>query len=85
MELPIPAWFKYRQGEAKPAGDHSYQLTAPLVDPTWIRTRQKEGAWQAAIADSADGPDLMTTGPIEGTEMDAWHAAFELYRVAKIN
>jgi hypothetical protein len=83
MELPIPAWFKYRQGEAKPAGDHSYLLTAPLADPTWIRVRIADGAWQAAIANSADGPDLMTSGPL-GDEHDAWLAAFDLYRVVKI-
>ena len=84
MELPIPAWFKYRQGEAEPAGDHSYLLTAPLVDPTWIRIRLSDGKWQAAIADSADGPDAVTSAPIDGDEREAWQAAFELYRVAKI-
>ncbi len=84
MELPIPAWFKYRQGEAKPAGEQSYLLTAPLVDPTWIRVRVVDGAWQAAIADAVDGPDVRNTGPLEGDETDAWEAAFELYRVSKI-
>ena len=83
MELPIPAWFKYRQGEAKPAGDHTYQLTAPLVDPTWIRIRPHDGAWQAAIASAADGPDLMASGTVP-TEHDAWEEAFEMYRVVKI-
>jgi hypothetical protein len=84
MDLPIPAWFKYRQGEAKPAGDHSYQLTAPLVDPTWIRIKQVDGDWKATLADSADGPDQVSTGAISGGEQDAWAAAFELYRISKI-
>ena len=84
MDLPIPAWFKYRQGEAKPAGENSYLLTAPLVDPTWIRIRVVDGAWQAAIADKADGSDVAVNAPIQGDEHDAWLAAFELYRVLKI-
>jgi len=44
----------------------------------------RTGDFQVAIAESGDGPDLLTSGRIEGTEMDAWHAAFELYRVARI-
>jgi hypothetical protein len=84
MELPIPAWFKYRQGQASPSGDNSYQLTAPLVDPAWIRVRQQDSAWVAALADSADGPDVIATDPKYATAADAWGAAFELYRSAKI-
>ena len=84
MEPIIPAWFKYRQGEAKPAGTNSYLLTAPLVDPTWIRVRLVDGKWQAAIAGSADGPDTVVSEPKYASEPDAWAAAFELYRIAKI-
>ena len=84
MELQQPAWFKYRQGKAEPAGDHCYQLTAPLQDPAHIRVRTADGKWQAAVADSADGPDVRATDPVFPTERDAWAAAFELYRVEKL-
>ena len=56
MELPIPAWFKYRQGEAKPVGENCYELTAPQMEPAYIRTRRTDVGWQAEVADSADGP-----------------------------
>jgi hypothetical protein len=43
-----------------------------------------DGRWQAAIADSADGPDAAASEPKYASEPEAWAAAFELYRVAKI-
>ncbi len=85
MELPIPAWFKYRQCEAKPAGERAYHVTAPQMTPAFMRVRPAGAAWQAALSDSADGPDVVASRPDLATEHDAWVAAFELYRNAKIN
>lgn len=84
MDLSIPSWFKYRQGEAKPAGDHCYLLTAPLVDPTHIKVRSVNGHWQAAVSVAPDGPDEAVTEPKFANEVDAWSAAFELYRTLRI-
>ena len=84
MELQLPAWFKYRQGQAEPAGENCYKLTAPLQDPAFIRIRRVDGKWQAALADTADGPDVSATELVLETERDAWAAAFELYRVVKL-
>jgi len=85
MELSIPAWFKYRQGVAEPAGDRCYKLTAPLADEVYIRIREKDGTWQAAISEAADGLDLRSTEFNFASERDAWTAAFDLYRVEKLN
>jgi len=84
MELPIPAWFKYRQGEAKPAGENTYEVTAPVIEPAYIRIRRADSGWQAEVADSADGPALLTSRPDLELERDAWHAGFELYRITKV-
>jgi hypothetical protein len=84
MELPVPAWFKYRQGEAKAAGENTYELTAPVIEPAYIRIRTSDHGWQAEVADSADGPALLTSRSDIEFERDAWLAAFDLYRVTKI-
>ena len=84
MELPIPAWFKYRQCEAKPAGENCYELTAPQMEPAYIRIRRTDRGWQAEVADSADGTALPTSRPDIELERDAWLAAFDLYRVSKV-
>ena len=80
MELPLPAWFKYRQGVAEPAGDNCYKLTAPVSDTAFIRVRQHDGAWQAVIAAAPDGPELGASEPNLADEAAAWRAAFDLYK-----
>lgn len=84
MEIQIPAWFKYRQGVVEPAGDNSYKVSAPVSDPAIIRIRQVYGKWQAAVADSVEGPDLHATESQFSRPNDAWNAAFELYRTLRI-
>jgi hypothetical protein len=84
MELQLPAWFKYRQGKAEPAGDDCFQLTAPQIAAAFIRIRANGGKWQAAVSDSADGPDIRVTDFTWDMPRDAWAAAFELYRSLKM-
>ncbi len=84
MELQLPAWFKYRQGKAEPAGDNCYKLTAPVIDEGFIKIRPVNGQWEAALADSADGPDVAATEPVFASEAEAWKAAFEMFRSLKI-
>ena len=84
MELPIPAWFKYRQGEAVPAGSNCYKLTAPLSEDAYIYVRNQDGKWQAVLKAAPNGPDVEATEPKFESEADAWRAAFELYRAVVI-
>lgn len=83
-DLPIPAWFKYRQCEAKPVGENCFEVTAPQMEPAYIRIRQVDGQWEAAVADAADAPDRAVGRTRFENERDAWQAAFELYRVTKV-
>ena len=83
-ELPLPAWFKYRQGKAEPAGDNCFRLSAPVSETGYIKVRPVGDAWEAGVADATDGPDVAATGPRFANEADAWKAAFELFRSVKI-
>jgi hypothetical protein len=81
MEAILPTWFKYRQGKAEPAGDHTYRVTAPNLSEAFVSIRALEnGQWQGTVRLSADGPDLAVSEPVPGGAGQAWDAAFELYR-----
>ena len=82
--MNLPTWFRYRQGKAEAIGENCYKLTAPVVDAAFIKVRATGDRWEAAVGDTADGADLQSTGPAFGNAAEAWHAAFELYRTAKI-
>jgi hypothetical protein len=84
LDLPIPAWFKYRQCEAKSVDAHCVQVTAPQMEPVFMKIRRTETGWQAALAKSADGPDTYVSAPNLPNEREAWAAAFELLRVGEI-
>ena len=59
---------------ARQAQLEAYDDAAELVD----------GKWEAILADTAESEPVKTTGPMFATEKDAWIAAYELYRVAKL-
>jgi hypothetical protein len=81
MEPILPAWFKFRQAKADPAGTDTYRLTAPNLHEAFISIREADpGRWSAALRLAADGPDVAVNGPEFTTRNDAWDAAFELYR-----
>ena len=84
-ELPIPSWFKYLQGVAEPAGDHCFRLKTPLVSESFIRIESENGHWLASVYGSADGTAVRKTETLFDSEMDAWNAAFELYRSEKVH
>jgi hypothetical protein len=82
MEPVLPFWFKQRQGKAEPAGTDTYRLTAPNAPrEAYISIRPGEnGRWSAALQLAADGPDVAVTPAEFSSRLDAWEAAFELYR-----
>jgi hypothetical protein len=79
---PIPPfWFQQRQAKAEAAGDNVYRLTAPQLSEAFITIRAgPEGSWSAVLRQNADGPDIATSAAEYDNPMDAWGAAFELYR-----
>jgi hypothetical protein len=81
MTLTLPFWFPLRQGKAEPAGPDTFKLTAPNLPPAFISIRRADnGRWAARLRREAEGEELAASpaefpGPVE-----AWEAAFELYR-----
>ena len=76
-----PQWFKLRQGKVEATSHEICRLTAPNQQEAFISIRKSEnGRWSAALRLSADGPDVASTEPEFATPVEAWEAAFELYR-----
>jgi hypothetical protein len=86
MEPISPFWFKQRQGKAEAAGTDTYRLTAPNAPrEAFISIRRGDnGHWSAALRRTADGPDMAATPAESPTALEAWQAAFELYRQYEI-
>ncbi len=81
MEPILPFWFKQRQAKAEPAGTDTYRLTGPNLPEAFIAIRRTETSrWMAAVRLTADGADVAVTEPEFDRPVDAWDAAFELYR-----
>ncbi len=81
MSLVTPFWFKQRQATAAESGADCYRLTAPNQEEAFIAIHAAaDGRWSASLRRSADGPAVATTEPVFTTHVDAWDAAFELYR-----
>jgi hypothetical protein len=81
MALVTPYWFKQRQAKAEPAGNDTYRLFGPNLPEAFLSIRRADnGRWGAALRLSAEGPEVATAPPEFETPLDAWEAAFELYR-----
>jgi hypothetical protein len=81
MSLITPYWFPARQGKAEEVGPNIYRLNGPNLQEAFIRIEQpKDGRWLAALRLNSDGPDIASTGAVFHNTLDAWEAAFELYR-----
>jgi hypothetical protein len=81
MQPIVPFWFKQRQCKAEPAGEDTLRLSGPNLGEAYIRVRRAEnGRWQAALSTTATGPEVAQTEPEFDNLIDAWEAAFELYR-----
>lgn len=81
MSPLLPFWFKQRQGKAEEAGQDTLRLYGPNMPEAFIATRKVDnGHWQAVLRLNADGPDLVTTTPEFDNTLEAWEAAFELFR-----
>ena len=80
MEPVLPPWFKQRQGKAEAAGDNLLRLTAPNMGEAFIGIQANgDGAWSAFLREWADREPVAQDGPFVSA-VDAWSAAFELYR-----
>ena len=76
-----PFWFAQRQGKAEEAGENLCRVYGPIMREAVIGIRRGEnGKWLACVRAQADGPDQAASAAIYDHELDAWHAAFELYR-----
>lgn len=76
-----PFWFAQRQGKTEAAGDNVYRLHGPNMREAFIGVRRAgHGMWSAFVRSQADGADLAASEAAHENELDAWHAAFELYR-----
>jgi hypothetical protein len=81
MQPEVPSWFKYRQGKAEPTADNTCRLTAPNLPEAFISIRQADnGRWSAALRLGLNNPAVAATAAEYETPVDAWAAAFELYR-----
>jgi hypothetical protein len=81
MEPIRPYWFNMRQGKAEPAGENVYRLTAPNLAESFISIRQAgDQQWVAVVRSTLDGPDVVVGEKTYANPVDAWYAAFELYR-----
>jgi hypothetical protein len=82
MSPITPSWFKQRQAKAEAAGENLYKLTGPNLKESYIGIRPgSDGRWSAFLRYAADGPDADATEATFSRTMDAWEAAFEVYRV----
>jgi hypothetical protein len=86
MQPVLPSWFKQRQGKAEPAGENTYRLIAPNMGEAFIHIQPSStGDWSAHLRETADRPDLASTADDFPSPVEAWEAAFELYRVALVS
>jgi hypothetical protein len=76
-----PFWFAQRQGKAEEAGENLYRLYGPIMREAFIGVRRSgDGKWSALVRSEANGTDLALSEGRYENELDAWYAAFELYR-----
>src|SRR5262245_30157463 len=81
MEPTLPTWFKYRQGNAEPAGTNVLKLTAPNLPEAYVGIRAAEnGNYQGAFRATADGRDIAVTRANLPTLEGAWGARSSRYR-----
>lgn len=77
-----PFWFRQRQCKAEPAGDeNTLKVSGPNLGEAFLRIERGENnRWRASLRPSADGPETAATEAEFEDAVDAWEAAFELYR-----
>jgi hypothetical protein len=81
MSPTLPFWFKQRQCKAEPAGsDQVLKISGPNLAESFLSVAtSKDGHWEAALRQTADGPPVAIAEGLATTSA-AWDAAFELYR-----
>ena len=80
MEPTPPFWFKQRQCRLEAAGENQFKISAPNLNEAFLRVEPADKRWRVGLRRTADGPDIVVTGPDFPSIERAWDAAFELYR-----
>lgn len=85
MEPSLPFWFKQRQAKAENVKPDVYRLTGPNLGEAFVAVRiANDGRWSAHLMENPDGPDLAATPAEFPDPVEAYAAAFELFRVNRI-
>jgi hypothetical protein len=81
MDVVTPTWFNQRQAKAEAHGENALRLTAPNLKPAFVRTRKTDhDRWVGVLQLDENGPEVAASGADFDRQVDAWEAAFELYR-----
>lgn len=82
MSNPVPPfWAVQRQIKIEEAKDGFCRLTAPIMPESFIGIRKEEnGLWAGVFRHDLEGEDTEASEPIYNNELDAWNAAFEIFR-----
>lgn len=82
MSPTPPFWFRQRQCKAEPAGEeNTLKISGPNLGEAYLRIdRGENNRWRACLRKSAEGPEIAATEAEFEDVVDAWDAAFELYR-----
>ena len=80
MNVELPSWFKYRQGNAEPAADNLLKLTGPNLREAFIGIRPEDGGWRAFVRTQPDSEEVARSSSTFETTSEAWNVAFELFR-----
>ncbi|MGF1581777.1 MAG: hypothetical protein ACFCD0_20800 [Gemmataceae bacterium] len=87
-QLPEPAppfWVKQRQLKLESVGTNYYKVFGPNTEDAFVGLRKAEnGKYLAYVRKEQEDKDTAATEPEFDYPVDAWHAAFELYRVVKV-
>jgi hypothetical protein len=86
MSPILPFWFKQRQCKTEPGGDaNTLKVSGPNLGEAFIGiARGDNNRWRSFMRATANGPDMASTEPEFDNPVDAWEAAFELFRTSVI-
>ncbi|MGE3806788.1 MAG: hypothetical protein AB7K24_19135 [Gemmataceae bacterium] len=76
-----PFWVVQRQIKMESLDEQLMRLTGPNLPEEFIGIRKGEnGLWLGYVRSEREGEDVASCPPEHARALDAWYAAFELYR-----